>query len=112
MLCKTLDAQVDAFRTRRLDDDGYPYMWLDAMYVKSREAGHIANVAVLVATGVSADGHRGILGVDVVTCEDGSAWTTFLRGLIARGLRGVKLVCADAHQGLRAAIGATLPGAS
>lgn len=111
-LAAHLDAQVEAFRHRRLDSEGYPYVWLDAMYVKSREDGRIANVAVVVATAVNAQGYREILGVDVVTSEDGASWTTFLRGLVARGLKGVKFVVSDSHEGLKVAIAATLPGAS
>jgi transposase-like protein len=111
-LAKSLDEQVDAFRNRRLDAQAYPYLWLDAMCVKTREEGRIVNVAVVVATGVNANGGREVLGVDVVTVEDGAAWTSFLRGLVARGLRGVKLVVSDAHEGLQAAVGAALPGAS
>jgi putative transposase len=111
-LAQHLDVQVESFRNRRLDAEAYPYVWLDAMYVKSREDGRIANVAVIVATGVSADGHREILGVDVNTTEDSAGWTTFLRGLVARGLKGVKLVISDSHEGLKNAIAATLSGAS
>lgn len=111
-LAKSLDEGVDSFRNRPLDEQAYPYVWLDAMYVKSREGGRIVNVAVVIATGVNAGGHREVLGVDVVTVEDGSAWTAFLRGLVARGLSGVKLVVSDAHEGLKAAIGAVLPGSS
>jgi len=107
-----LDKQVEAFRSRPLDAEAYPYVWLDAMYVKCREDGRIANVATIVATGVNADGHREILGVDVVTTEDGPSWTTFLRGLVARGLKGVRLVISDAHEGLKTAVAAVLPGAS
>ncbi len=79
---------------------------------KVREAGRIANVAVVVATGVNASGSREILGLDLHTSEDGAGWTAFLRGLVARGLHGVRLVISDAHAGLVDAIGATLPGAS
>lgn len=111
-LAASLDAQVEAFRHRRLDHEGYPYVWLDAMYVKSREDGRIANVAVIVATGVNAQGYREILGMDVITTEDGAGWTAFLRGLVARGLKGVKLVVSDSHEGLKTAIGATIAGAS
>lgn len=107
-----LDEQVEAFRNRPLDAEAYPYVWLDAMYVKSREDGRIANVATIVATGVNAEGYREILGVDVVTTEDGPSWTTFLRGLVARGLKGVRLVISDAHEGLKTAVAAVLPGAS
>jgi putative transposase len=85
---------------------------VDAVAVKCREAGRIVNVACVVATGVNADGHREILGVDVVTSEDGAGWTAFLRDLVARGLSGVELVISDAHQGLKPAIAAVLPGAS
>lgn len=111
-LAQHLDAQVESFRNRRLDAEAYPYVWLDAMYVKSREDGRIANVAVIVATGVNAQGYREILGMDVNTSEDSAGWTGFLRGLVARGLKGVKLVISDSHEGLKHAIAATLPGAS
>ena len=87
-------------------------MWLDALAVKCREAGRIMNVACVVATGVNADGHREILGVDVLTTEDGAGWTAFLRDLVARGLSGVELVISDAHAGLKEAIAGVLPGAS
>jgi len=89
-LAQSLDEQVEAFRNRPLDSQGYPYLWLDAMYVKSREDGRIANVALLVATAVNADGYREVLGMDVVTAEDGMSWTTFVRGLVARGLKGAR----------------------
>lgn len=111
-LAQHLDAQVESFRNRRLDAQAYPYVWLDAMYVKSREDGRIANVAVIVATGVNAEGYREILGMDVNTTEDSAGWTAFLRGLVARGLKGVKLVVSDSHEGLKNAIAATLAGAS
>jgi len=111
-LAQSLDEQVEAFRNRPLDSQGYPYLWLDAMYVKSREDGRIANVALLVATAVNADGYREVLGMDVVTAEDGMSWTTFVRGLVARGLKGVKQVISDCHEGLKAAVAAALAGAS
>jgi transposase-like protein len=111
-LAQHLDVQVESFRNRRLDAEAYPYVWLDAMYVKSREDGRIANVAVIVATGVNAQGYREILGMDVNTTEDSAGWTGFLRGLVARGLKDVKLVISDSHEGLKHAIAATLPGAS
>jgi transposase-like protein len=111
-LAKTLDEQVAAFRARPLDAGPYPYVWLDALAVKCREAGRIVNVACVVATGVNADGHREILGVDVLTSEDGAGWTGFLRDLVARGLAGVELVVSDAHTGLKEAIAAVLPGVS
>ena len=111
-LAKTLDAEVAAFRTRPLDAGPYVYVWVDALSQRCREAGRIVNVATVIATGVSADGHREVLGVDVLTTEDGAGWTAFLRDLVARGLAGVELVVSDAHQGLKQAIAAVLPGAS
>jgi transposase-like protein len=110
-LAKTLDGEVAAFRSRPLDAGPYPYVWVDALAVKCREAGRIVNVACVVATGVNADGHREVLGVDVLTTEDGAGWTAFLRDLVARGLGGVELVVSDAHSGLKQAIAAVLPGA-
>jgi transposase-like protein len=111
-LARSLDGEVAAFRSRPLDAGPYPYVWVDALAVKCREAGRIVNVACVLATGVDADGHREVLGVDVLTTEDGAGWTSFLRGLVARGLSGVELVISDAHQGLKQAIAAVLPGAS
>ena len=110
-LAKTLDGEVAAFRSRPLDAGPYAYVWLDALAVKCREAGRIVNIAGVVATGVNAQGYREILGVDVLTSEDGAGWTAFLRDLVARGLAGVELVISDAHAGLREAIAAVLPGA-
>ena len=101
-----------AFRNRPLDAGPYTYIWVDALTQKVREGGRIVNVAVIVATGVNADGHREILGVDLITTEDGAGWTAFLRGLVARGLSGVALVVSDAHQGLVDAIASVLPGAT
>ena len=111
-LAKSLDDMVTAFRDRPLDGGPYAYVWLDALTQRCRDGGRIVNVAVVIATGVNADGHREILGVDVITSEDGAGWTAFLRGLVARGLAGVQLVVSDAHPGLKAAIAAVLPGAS
>jgi len=107
-----LDEQVTAFRTRPLDAGPYTFCAADALAVKVREGGRVVNIAAMVATGVNADGHREILGIDVSTAEDGAGWLTFFRDLTARGLSGVKLVTSDAHSGLVAAIGATLPGSS
>ena len=112
VLAKTLDAEVEAFRNRPLDAGPYTYVLVDALTQRVREEGRIVNVACVLATGVNADGHREVLGVDVFTTEDGAGWTAFLRGLVARGLSGVKLVVSDAHEGLKAAIAAVLPGAS
>src|SRR5271156_5134094 len=110
-LAKSLDEKVSEFRNRPLDAGPYAYVFLDALTQKVREGGRIVNVAVVVATGVNLDGHREILGLDLVTTEDGAGWTAFLRGLVARGLSGVALVISDAHAGLIDAIGAVLPGA-
>ena len=110
-LAKELDSSVKAFRERKLEGR-FPYLWLDALYFKSREGGRIANVAALIAVGVNEDGHREVLGIDVVTTEDGAGWLAFLRGLKARGLRGVELVISDAHQGLKDAIHSVLRGAA
>ena len=110
-LVASLDEVVEAYRGRPLDG-AYPYLMLDALVVKVREAGRICNVAAVHAVGVSADGRRESLGLDLITVEDGAGWTAFLRGLVARGLSGVVLVTSDAHQGLVAAIAATLPGTS
>ncbi len=111
-LASTLDSVVDDFRNRPLDQGPYTYVWLDALALKCREGGRIVNVAVVVATGVNAEGKREILGVDVFTGEDGAAWTAFLRGLAARGLKDVRLFISDAHNGLKNALAAVFPGAS
>ena len=111
-LAKNLDARVAEFRNRPLDAGPYTYVWLDALFHKVREGGRVVSVATVIATGVNEEGHREILGVDVFTTEDGAGWTAFLRGLVARGLSGVALVISDAHEGLKNAIAAVLPGAS
>ena len=111
-LAKSLDQIVEDFRTRPLDGAPYAYVTLDALVVKCREGGRTVNVCVVHAVGVNRDGFRESLGVDVVTAEDGAAWLAFVRGLVARGLAGVKLVSSDAHPGLVDAIAATLPGAA
>jgi putative transposase len=111
-LAKSLDVIVEAFRNRPLDGGPYTYVLLDALTQRVREGGRIVNVACVVATGVNVDGHREVLGFDVITAEDGAGWTAFLRGLVARGLSGVCLVISDAHEGLKGAIGAVLEGAT
>jgi transposase-like protein len=110
-LAKSLDGIVEDFRTRPLDGAPYAYVTLDALVVKCREGGRTVNVCVVHAVGVNKDGFRESLGLDVVTAEDGAAWLAFMRGLVARGLAGVKLASSDAHPGLVDAIAATLPGA-
>lgn len=109
-MAKSLDEIVADFRNRSLEGLEYPIVWLDAMQIKTREAGHVVKVATVIATAVSSEGHREVIGVDVFTSEDEAAWMDFLRGLKARGLNGVKLVISDANQGLVNAIGAVLPG--
>jgi transposase-like protein len=110
-LAQSLDGIVEDFRTRPLDGGPYAYVTLDALVIKCREGGRTVNVCVVHAVGVNKDGFRESLGLDVVTAEDGAAWLAFIRGLVARGLAGVKLVSSDAHPGLVDAIAATLPGA-
>ena len=112
VLAKNLDMKVAEFRNRPLDEGPYTYVWLDALFHKVREGGRVVSLATVVATGVNNDGHREILGVDVISAEDGAGWTAFLRGLVARGLSGVALVVSDAHEGLKNAIAAVLTGAA
>jgi putative transposase len=112
VLARELDEMVTDFRGRPLDAGPYTFCWIDALTQKVREGGRTVTVHVLIATGVNDDGHREILGVDVVTAEDGAGWLAFLRGLVARGLSGVKMVTSDCHAGLRDAIASTLPGAA
>lgn len=111
-MAKSLDAVVEDFRSRPLDGGPYAYVALDAMTQRVREGGRIVNVAVAIATGVNASGHREVLGLDIFTTEDGAGWTAFLRSLVARGLGNVALVVSDAHEGLKGAIAAVLVGAS
>ncbi len=111
-MAKDLDAQVADFRHRPLDAGPYTFVAADALVLKVREGGRVVNVHALVATGVNADGHREILGLQVTSAEDGAGWLAFFRDLTARGLSAVKLVTSDAHADLTAAIAATLPGAS
>src|SRR6478609_8112420 len=112
VMARELDEQVADFRSRPLDAGPYTFLAADALTMKVREGGRVVNVHVLTATGVNADGHREILGVDVTSAESEAGWLTLFRGLNARGLSGVKLVTADAHSGLVAAVSATLDGAS
>ena len=112
VMAAELDAQVGEFRGRPLDQGPYTFVAADALVLKVREGGRVVHVHALVATGVNADGHREILGLQVSSAEDGAGWLGFFRDLTARGLAGVKLVTSDAHNGLVAAIGATLPGAA
>jgi transposase-like protein len=102
-LCEEIDERVTAFLTRPIEGD-WPYLWIDATYVKVRQNGRIVPVAVIVAVGVNADGRREVLGMDIGPSEAEPFWTGFLRKLARRGLRGVKLVVSDAHEGLKAAV--------
>jgi transposase-like protein len=110
-ICKELDEVVQAFKNRPLEGE-FPYVWLDATFPKVREGGRVQSMAFVIAIGVKATGEREVLGFDLGTSEDGSFWLTFLRSLVARGLKGVKLAISDAHEGLRAAIATTLVGAT
>ena len=100
VMAKELDEQVEAFRNRPLDAGPYTFVAADALVLKVRENGRVVNVHTLVAVGVNAEGYREVLGVDVTSAEDGAGWLAFFRGLVARGLSGVRLVTSDAHTGL------------
>jgi putative transposase len=106
-LCEEIDERVHAFLDRPIEGD-WPYLWIDATYVKSRQAGRIVSVAVIVAVGVNADGRREILGMDIGPSEAETFWKDFLRKLARRGLRGVKLVISDDHAGIKAAVSKVL----
>jgi putative transposase len=106
-LCGEIDERVNTFLNRPLEGD-WPYLWLDATYVKVRQAGRIVSVAVIIAVGVNDDGRREILGMTVGVSEAETFWTEFLRSLARRGLRGVKLAISDAHEGLKAAVAKVL----
>ena len=106
-LCEEIDGKVKAFLTRPLEGD-WPYLWIDATYLKVRRGGRIVSVAVIIAIGVNTDGRREVLGLDIGTSEAEPIWTEFLRKLTRRGLRGVKLVISDAHEGIKAAVSKVL----
>ena len=110
-ICGELDPLVEAFRTRALTTD-YPYIRVDATYHKVRFNGRVTSQATVVAVGVTSEGERQVLGIDVGPSEDRAFWTTFLRSLVKRGLRGVRLVTSDAHEGLKQAIATVLSGAT
>ena len=111
-ICAELDVEVAAFRDRSLAEQPFRYVFLDATYCKARVDHRVVSQAVVVATGVAADGRREVLGFDVGDSEDGAFWTAFLRGVKTRGLHGVQLVISDAHAGLKQAIEAVLIGAA
>ena len=111
-LCEELDGEVERFRNRPLEGS-YPYVWVDATYLKCRQDGRVLSTAVVIAVGVKANsGEREVLGFDVGPSEDGAFWSAFLRSLVARGLCGVRLVTSDAHRGLKRAVAEVLVGAS
>ena len=109
-ICQELDEKMAQFRNRPLDGE-YPYVWLDAKAVKTRENDRVVNMAAVVAVGVRTTGDREVLGFDLGPAETYQFWVTFLRSLVRRGLRGVRLVISDAHEGLRQAIAEVLQGA-
>ena len=102
-LCGEIDERVQAFLERPIEGD-WPYLWIDATYVKARSEGRIVSMAVIVAVGVNSDGRREVLGLDIGPSEAETFWTAFLRKLARRGLRGVKLVVSDGHEGIKAAV--------
>jgi transposase-like protein len=112
-VCAALDAEVAAFRGRSLADAAYPYLWLDATYLRVREGGHVVSMAALVAVGVAASGERRVLGLELSAGNDeGSAWSRFIRSLVERGLSGVRLVISDSHPGLVKAVREQLLGSA
>ena len=106
-LCEEIDDKVKAFLSRPIEGD-WPYLWIDATYVKVRQSGRIVSVAVIIAVGVNSDGRREVLGMDIGPSEAETFWTELLRKLARRGLRGVKLVISDAHEGIKAAVAKVL----
>ena len=103
-LCEEIDERVQTFLNRPIEGD-WPYLWIDATYLKVREAGRIVSVAAIIAIGANTDGRREVLGMCVGASEAEAFWTEFLRELMRRGLRGVKLVISDSHEGLKKAVG-------
>ena len=106
-LCEEIDDKVKAFLERPIECE-WPYLWIDATYLKVRRGGRIVSVAVIIAVGVNTDGRRGVLGMEIGTSEAEPIWTEFLRKLTRQGLRGVKLAVSDAHEGMKAAVSKVL----
>ena len=106
-LCEEIDERVSAFLERRIDGE-WPYLWLDATYLRQREGGRIVSVAAIIAVACDAEGRREIIGLHIGPSEAETFWATFLRSLVKRGLKGVRLVVSDAHEGLKAAIARVL----
>jgi len=102
-LCEEIDGRVNAFLGRPIEGD-WPYLWIDATYIKVRQNHRVVSVAAIVAVGANADGRREILGMEIGPSEAETFWTAFLRGLARRGMRGVQLVISDAHEGIKAAV--------
>ena len=102
-LCKDIDERVNVFLSRPLDGE-WPYLWLDATYLKQREGGRVVSVAAIIAVAANTEGRREIVGLHIGPSEAEPFWSTFLKSLLRRGLKGVKLVVSDAHEGLKAAI--------
>lgn len=111
-ICSELDSVVAEFRSRPLGHVEFPYVFVDATYVKAHEGASVVSKAIVIATGVTASGEREVLGLDVGDSEDGAFWTAFLRSLRARGLKGVRLVISDAHQGIREAVSSVMIGSA
>ena len=110
-ICKELDQAVEAFRQRKLQES-YPYVWLDALYLKVRQNHRVVSLALVIAVGVDEQGERHLLGFDLGGSEEQAFWLAFLRSLVKRGLKSVQLVISDAHEGLKQAIGQVFAGAS
>lgn len=111
-ICESLDDVVEDMRTRDLADVAYPYVWLDATYIKCRDGGHVSSCALVTAIGAGSDGYRRLLGLDAIDTESHGGWLSFLRSLRERGCEGVVCVTSDAHEGLRRAIEEVFPGAA
>lgn len=111
-ICESLDAAVEDMQGRSLSGTRFPYIWLDATYVKCRDGGHVSSCALVTAIGAGEDGYRRLLGLDAIDTESYAGWLTFLRSLRERGVEGVVCVTSDAHEGLRRAIGEVFPGAA
>jgi len=110
-ICRELDEVVEQFRQRPLEGE-YPYVWLDALYLKVRQNHRVVSMALVIAIGVNEQGERVLLGFDLGASEEEAFWTGFLRSLVSRGLKGVRLVISDAHEGLKASVSAIFAGAS
>jgi len=106
-LCEEIDDKVKAFLERPIEGE-WPYLWIDATYLKVRRGGRIVSVAVIIVVGVNTDGRREVLGMEIGTSEAEAIWTEFLRKLRRRGLSGVKLAVSDAHEGIKAAVSKVL----